>query len=354
MKFRYILAAAALFSFVACNEKEVFEKEQYKNIFGFVCESDNTKEKIVSLHLDVATTYVSISMGGSNTISQDVTINFEEDPSLIDAYNSSNFDTDVAKYAIALPEDKYDIENYSCTIKAGERLGVIPVKVYPAGLSVDKTYFIPLRVTDYDNAEMDPEKGTILFQVGIKNHWAESTGTAYNMLGRRQNITDFTTGEPIESTASEISMPGTKYVYPYANDEVRVFPGNETYSTDHHKMEQMGMIIEISADDGNEKDYQPEDPNEDAKGDKKRGVTLKPVRDLIVKMVEPTDPRYDDSYPNTYSILDDGFNVYKTFYLQYYYSVDGTTFYHMKEELRVEYKEDKDVDEGFEVIEYEE
>ena len=339
MKFRYILAAAALFSFVACNEKEVFEKEQYKNIFGFVCESDNTKEKIVSLHLDEATTYVSISMGGSNTISQDVTINFEEDPSLIDAYNSSNFDTDVAKYAIALPEDHYTIENYSCTIKAGERLGVIPVKVYPAGLSVDKTYFIPLRVTTYDNAEMDPEKGTILFQVGIKNHWAESTGTAYNMLGRRQNITDFTTGEPIEATASEISMPGTKYIYPYANDEVRLFPGNETYSTDHHKMEQMGMIIEIG---------------EDTDSDKVREVTLKPVRDLIVKMVEPTDERYDDMYNNTYSILDDGFNIYKTFLLQYYYSVDGTNFYHMKEEVRVEYKEDKDVDEGFEVIEYEE
>ena len=339
MKFRYILAAAALFSFVACNENEVFEKEQYKNIFGFVCESDNTKEKIVSLHLDEATTYVSISMGGSNTISQDVTINFEEDASLIDAYNSSNFDTDVAKYAIALPEDKYDIENYSCTIKAGERLGVIPVKVYPAGLSVDKTYFIPLRVTTYDNAEMDPEKGTILFQVGIKNHWAESTGTAYNMLGRRQNVTDFTTGEAIESTASEISMPGTKYVYPYANDEVRLFPGNETYSTDHHKMEQMGMIIEIG---------------EDTDGDKVREVTIKPVRDLIVKMVEPSDERYDDFYNNTYSIVDDGFNVYKTFYLQYYYSVDGKNFYHMKEEVRVEYKEDKDVDEGFEVIEYEE
>ena len=261
------------------------------------------------------------------------------DASLIDAYNSSNFDTDVAKYAIALPEDKYDIENYSCTIKAGERLGVIPVKVYPAGLSVDKTYFIPLRVTTYDNAEMDPEKGTILFQVGIKNHWAESTGTAYNMLGRRQNITDFTTGEAIEATASEISMPGTKYIYPYANDEVRLFPGNETYSTDHHKMEQMGMIIEIG---------------EDTDSDKVREVTIKPVRDLIVKMVEPSDERYDEMYNNTYSILDDGFNIYKTFLLQYYYSVDGTNFYHMKEEVRVEYKEDKDVDEGFEVIEYEE
>ena len=41
-------------------------------------------------------------------------------------------------------------------------------------------------------------------------------------------------------------------------------------------------------------------------------------------------------------------------FLQYYYSTDGTNFYHMKEELRLEYAEDKDVDEGFEVIEYEE
>ena len=339
MKFRYILAAAALLTFVACDEQEVFEKEQYKNIFGFVCESDNTKEKIVSLHLDEATTYVSISMGGSNPPAQDVTINFTEDPSLIDDYNSSNFDTDVAKYAVALPEEHYTIENYSCTIKAGERLGVVPVKVIPNGLSVDKTYLSPLRVTDYNNGEMDPEKGTVLFQVGIKNHWAQSSGTAYNMIGRRQQVSNVTTGDPIENVTSEISMPGTKYVYPYSSNEVRLFPGNETYSTNHHKMEQMGMIIEISGDED---------------GDKVRQISLEPVRDLFVKLVDENAPRYDEFYNNTYSLIDDGFNVYKTFLLQYYYSIDGTNFYHMKEEVRVEYKEDKDVDEGFEVIEYEE
>ena len=339
MKFRYILAAAALLTFVACDEQEVFEKEQYKNIFGFVCESDNTKEKIVSLHLEEATTYVSISMGGSNPPAQDVTINFKEDPSLIDDYNSSNFDTDVAKYAVALPQEHYTIDNYSCTIKAGERLGVVPVKVIPNGLSVDKTYFIPLRVTSYDNGEMDPEKGTVLFQVGIKNHWAESSGTAYNMIGRRQQVSDVTTGEEITNVTSEISMPGTKYVYPYSDNEVRIFPGNETYSTDHHVMEQKGMIIAISGDED---------------GDKVRQISLEPVRDLFVKLVDENDPRYDEFYNNTYSLIDDGFNVYKTFLLQYYYSIDGTNFYQMKEELRVEYEEDKDVDEGFEVIEYEE
>jgi outer membrane lipoprotein SlyB len=37
MKHKYIiLAALAAFSLVSCNDREVFEKEQYKNIFGFV------------------------------------------------------------------------------------------------------------------------------------------------------------------------------------------------------------------------------------------------------------------------------------------------------------------------------
>lgn len=336
MKFRYILAAAALCSLVSCNEKEVFEKEQYKNIFGFVCESDNTKQKIVSLHLDEATAYVSISMGGSNPPAQDVTINFEEDYSLIDDYNASNFDTDVSKYAIALPKDHFTIENYSCTIKAGERLGVIPVKVKPNGLSVDETYFIPLRITDYNNAEMDPEKGTVLFNVGIKNHWAESTGTAYTLLGRRQEISNPEV-LPVTNKTSELQMPATKYVYPYMGNQVRIFPANETYSTDHHALEQKGLIITIG---------------EDEDGDLYRPVSLSTTRDLYVKMVEPTDERYDKHYDNTYFIKDDGFNVYKTFMLQYYYSIDGTRFFHMKEELRIEYKEDPDVDEGFEVIPY--
>ena len=159
------------------------------------------------------------------------------------------------------------------------------------------------------------------------------------MIGRRQQVSDVTTGDPIENVTSEISMPGTKYVYPYSDSEVRLFPGNETYSTDHHVMEQKGMIIEISGDED---------------GDKVRQISLEPVRDLFVKLVDENDPRYDEFYNNTYSLIDDGFNVYKTFLLQYYYSIDGTNFYHMKEEVRVEYKEDKDVDEGFEVIEYEE
>lgn len=325
MKFRYILAAVALFTFVACDEYEVFDKEQYKNIFGFVCESDNTKTKIVSLHLEESTAYVSISMGGSNPPAQDVTITFEEDLSLIDDYNASNFDTNVSKYAIPLHPNKYTFDSYSCVVKAGTSLATIPVRIRPAGMSSDSTYFIPLRVKTYDNAEMDPEKGTILYKVGFKNHWAASTGTNYAMIGRRKT-----------ATTSEIQMPATKPVHPISENEIRVMPGNENFSAETHTLEAKAMIVTIG---------EPVD--------KVHPVTIRPYRDLQIEMVQPSDENYDDSYPNTYSILDDGFNVYKTFLLQYYYTIGNTT-YQMKEELRIEYKEDKDVDEGFEVIEYEE
>lgn len=91
MKLRYIVTAAALVSLVACNDDEVFEKEQYKNVFGFVSESDNTNTKVVSLHKEESVGYMSLSMGGSNPIKRDVTVNIVEDESLIDAYNSANF-----------------------------------------------------------------------------------------------------------------------------------------------------------------------------------------------------------------------------------------------------------------------
>lgn len=311
MKLRYIITAAALITLVACNDDEVFEKEQYKNVFGFVSESDNTKTFQVNLAEDESTAYMSFSMGGSNPISKDVRINIIEDESLIDDYNSTNFDTDVSKYVVNLPKSKYEIQSYQCVIKAGESLGTIPVKINPAGLSPDSTYMIPIRIDNYDNYEMNPEKGTLLMNITFKNRWAESTGTSYSMLGKRRMITSH----------SEISMPGTKTVHAYSRNSVRVMPGNETFKAERHTLEAKAMILEI----------------EDTEAEVKK-VTIKPYRDLQVTQIDG-----DEYYPNTYAIIDDGFNVYKTFLLHYYYTIGDTT-YEMKEELRIKYIENGEED----------
>lgn len=312
MKFRYMIAATALLSLAACNNDEVFEKEQYKNIFGFVCESDNTKTKVVTLHKPESVAYMSLSMGGSNPIPADVTVNIVEDESLIDEYNSANYDTDVSKYAIPMPKSKYDITSYKCVIKAGETLGTIPVNIRPEGLSPDSTYFIPVRINDYSAYEMNPDKGTMLLKVTFKNRWATSLGTGYSMIGRRR----------IMPNGVEISMPGTKTVHAFGANSVRIMPGNETFKSDKHTLEALAMILEV----------------EDTDNDVKK-VTIKPYRDLAVTQIDG-----DKDYPNIYSIIDDGFTVYKTFLLHYYYTV-GTTTYEMKEELRIKYNESEEKDE---------
>ena len=315
-----ILAALAAFSIVSCNDKEVFEKEQYKNIFGFVSESDNTKKMTVSLHYETTTTYMSLSMGGTKAPKNDVKINIVLDSTLVDEYNKANYDVDVEKYAVVMPADKYEISSMTCVIKSGEVLGTIPVTIHPAGLSPDKDYIIPVRVLSYDGAELHPDKSSLLLKIAIKNQWSNSSGIGYQMVGNRKLLPD----------GSPINMPGTKTIHCWTANSVRMMPGNETFSKDKHTLEAKAMIAYIDA-------------AADAKGYHK--ITLKPYRDIKVTQLDD-----DPEYPTVYGIIDDGYNTYKTFLLHYKYQI-GNDVYEMREETRVLYSEDKDVDEGFTIIE---
>lgn len=324
MKHKYIiLAALAAFSLISCNDREVFEKEQYKNIFGFVSESDNTKKMTVSLHKEKTTTYMSFSMGGTKAPKNDVKINIVLDTTLVDDYNEANYDVDVSKYSVVMPSDKYEISSMSCTIKAGEVLGTIPVIIYPTGLSPDKDYIIPVRVLSYEGAELRPDKSSLLLRIAIKNQWSNSSGIGYQMVGNRKLMPD----------GSPINMPGTKTIHCWTANSVRMMPGNETFSKDKHVLEAKAMIATI-------------DTTADAEGYHK--VTLSAYRDLKLQQIDG-----DPDYPNVYGIIDDGFNTYKTFLLHYYYQI-GDEIYEMREETRYLYSEDEDVDEGFTIIDTQE
>lgn len=309
MRFRYILTVTALLGLVACNENKVFEKEQYKNVFGFISDAENMNSKVFSLHKAESEGYLSFSMGGTNNITEDVTINIVEDPDLIETYNRNNFDQDVAKYAKPMPKDKYDISSMQCVIKAGETGGVIPVKVRPAGLSPDTTYLIPIRVDTYDRCEINPDKCYLLYKVQIKNRWAVGDATtSYTLRGKRRILGD----------QSELSMPGTKILFPLTANRVRTMVGNETYAADEETLYRGAMILEI-ADNGK--------------------VKILPYRDVEIVQLDNEDPEY----PNKFFIDDDGFNTYKTFLLCYQYTFEGVT-YVMKEELRLQFNPDEEED----------
>lgn len=285
----------------SCNRDEVFEKEQYKNVFALISESDNVTRKFHDLG-EESTGYVSASLGGTNPTEKDITVNLVEDSTLIDKFNLVNFDIDRSKYIQAMPKDKYDIENYQFTIKAGEINGRLPIRIRPDGLSPDSAYFIPLRVETFSSYELNPEKSYVLYQVKTKNWWAISNGTTtYNMRAKFK----------VKNSESEINLPGTKVMHPISKNEVRIIAGNEKYESNVKVLRSSAIVLTI--DDNN-------------------NVKITPFADIQVKQIDG-----DKDFPNIFKIENDGFYTYKTFLLKYEYKGADNVFYEIREELRMMY-----------------
>jgi len=299
------ITALLLLIIIACNRDEVFEREQYKNIFALISESDNVARKFHKLG-EESTGYVTASLGGTNPTSRDIVVNLVEDKSLIDAYNRTNYDVDVTKYVLPLPKDKYDIDSYQFSIPSGEISGRLPIRIRPDGLSPDSAYFIALRVESYSAYEVNPEKSFILYRVRTKNYWAQADGnTIYNMRAKLR----------VQGSTSELEMPGTKVMHPVTRNKVRVMAGNETYEPDVNVFNRLAIVLEIAEDNK---------------------ITIAPYKNVEVTQIDG-----DKDFPNIFKVEDDGFKTYKTFLLRYNYK-SGNSIYEMKEELRLEFEEEEE------------
>ncbi|GGG77521.1 hypothetical protein GCM10007415_06830 [Parapedobacter pyrenivorans] len=307
-KFSYIkysaLAAFAVIN-LSCERDEIFEREQYKNVFALISENDNVSSKFHDLGSETIG-YVAASLGGTTPTNKPIEVNLIEDPTLIDEYNRTNFDVDHSKYVRPLPTSKYDIEKYSFTIPAGDIGGRLPIRIRPDGLSPDSSYFIPLRVESHSSYEVNPEKSFLLYRVRIKNYWARADGnTIYSMRARLRQ----------DGSAFELQLPGTKIMHPIGEREVRIMVGNEAYSSNVNVFNRAAITLLIGEDNK---------------------VTIRPYKDVEVQQIDG-----DSDYPNTFAIEDDGFKTYKTFLLNYYFRMDGVV-YQMKEELRLEFDPDEE------------
>jgi hypothetical protein len=225
------LSMLLLFIFITCDRDEVFEREQYKNVFALISESDNVARKFHKLG-EESIGYVAASMGGTNPTTKDITVNLVEDQSLLDNFNRINYDTDVSKYGKPMPESKYDIDSYQFTIPAGGISGRLPIRIRPDGLSPDTAYFISLRVESHSSYEVNPDKSYVLYQIRTKNYWAQADGnTNYSMRAKLR----------IQGSASELEMPGTKVMHPLTENSVRIMAGNETYESNINVFNRFAM-----------------------------------------------------------------------------------------------------------------
>lgn len=300
-----IFTLSLLFITLSCNRDEVFEREQYKNVFALISESNNVARNFHPLG-EESIGFVAASLGGTNPTTKDIVVNLVEDQSLLDDFNRINYDTDVSKYGKPLPASKFDIESYQFTINAGDISGRLPIKIRPDGLSPDTAYYISLRVESHSSYEINPEKSFILYQVRSKNFYAQADGnTSYSMRAKLR----------VQGSASELEMPGSKIMHPISDNKVRVMAGNETYESNINKFNQYAIILEV---------------------DENNNVEISPYGNVEVVQVNG-----DPEFPNIFKIEDDGFKTYKTFLLRYNYK-SGNTIYEFKEELRLEFDKDED------------
>jgi hypothetical protein len=298
-KMQWVLFTVLALIFSACNNDEVFEKEQYKNVFALISGSGNVSSKYHPLGSETVG-YIAASLGGTNPTTKDIKVKLVEEPDFIDEYNKINYDVDKTKYVLALPQENYSIDSYEFTIHAGEINGRLPIRIRPDGLSPDRKYAFALKVESYSAYEVNPQKNYIIYNVEIKNRWAEGGGrTSYNMNAKLSEI----------GATYELQMPGTKVMQPISKNQVRILAGNEK---DINK-----FAILLTIDDDNK-------------------ITISSY-----KNIEVTQRDNDSFYSNTFFVEDDGFNTYKTFRLKYEYK-SGDKTYEVREELRLQFNQDEE------------
>lgn len=301
-KMQILLFTSLVLTLSACDRDEVFEKEQYKNVFALISGSGNVYSKYHFLGSETVG-YISASLGGTTPTTKDIDVILVEDSYFIDEYNKINFDVEKTKYVLPLPKENYNIDSYKFSIPAGKVSGRLPVRINPDGLSPDRKYAFALRVESYSSYEVNPEKSYVIYNVEIKNRWAEGGGkTTYNMNAKLTEV----------GASYELQMPGTKVVQPISYNQVRILAGSEK-ETDKY-------AVLLTVNDENK-------------------VTVSSY-----KNVEVTQRDDDSYYSNIFFIEDDGFNTYKTFRLKYEYK-SGSKTYEVREELRLQFNQDEENEE---------
>lgn len=235
---KVLIACIVAHSLIGCDTDIIYQEEQYKTLVYILSGSDNVFATSYTLNEEEPVRYVSIGCGGSNSNEKEIKVTLEPNPEMLDKFNSLNYNYE-DEYAKLLPADRYEITSYTVTLPANSdyHYARMPVKVRALGLSPDSIYFIPLKIKSVSNFDVNENKSDVLFRVGIENDYAQQlVPTYYSKSGTMTN--------PVTV------LSGAKLVQPLEKDKVRMFIGNETYSstTTVDDIERLSVIVQILED----------------------------------------------------------------------------------------------------------
>lgn len=211
----YILGLSlCVTGFMSCDTNEMFNKEQYKKVVYLLSEDDRTFPIEHTLNEDETMGYVTIYVSGSNSIEKDVSVTLEYDEELLQEYNLLSYDLDKEKYAKELDKSRYTIDNYTVTMKVGSETPYVlfPIRVRTNGLSPDSAYMIPLKIKEISDYETNLDKSRVLYQIYIKNDFAEQLNPRYLFMSGTRQI----------GSNEETKIAGNKIILPLSKRKIRM------------------------------------------------------------------------------------------------------------------------------------
>lgn len=237
-----LITFSTLLTCVSCNEYEMFGEEQYKKVI-YVLSSDNNMVYAGIHNFDsaVSTGYITVYAGGTLPIDREVTVEFEKDLEILDKYNWKNFELDSSKYIKEMNPARYDIQEYSVTMKPGSEhaYALMPLKIHTEGLSPDSAYFIPLKIKSASAYEINPNRSSVLYRVYLENQYAQ----------QKQQTIYAVRGDQIPPGKQPAAVTMNRQVYPLSKDKVRTFAGTVKNTTNINDINRYSIVLQINEDD---------------------------------------------------------------------------------------------------------
>jgi len=309
-------------TFAACNSYD-FDQEQYRNEINLLSNSDMVYDRqVAELKENGDTIFLVAGLSGSRLSTKPFKVGIEEADSLFNAYNKTNFDIDVTRFAKWLPDECYTLPHMEMQIPAGESQVKFPIYLHNLErISPDTTYFLNYKIDPLKTDAFNPRKKEVLLRIYVENEFATTkSNTFYNYTSSYITTLAMNAGVAKRPTSSN-------QVFPLGPNSVRMLAGDETFGDYKNALNNINnMSIKVTVGE------------KTAKNPLARSVTIEPYKFIEVVQMPPIDI-YDNTYLiNTISTPDGRSTYYKEFRLHYKYRLQSTNpFKEVKAILRMEF-----------------
>ncbi|MDP4208814.1 MAG: DUF4361 domain-containing protein [Bacteroidota bacterium] len=168
-----------------CDIDAPINKDQYPQRVYIVGAKDKIIDRDVNIGNSQDTVAVSVAVGGSLPLSQDVTVSLMEDPTAIASYDTKNLSALEVQYR-KLNNAIYSYPLEFLTIKAGTVYNTYPIYIKTATLHCDSLYMLALKLKSTSAYQLNQDDTIALVRLNMANKYSG----AYNMDAVLKNTTN--------------------------------------------------------------------------------------------------------------------------------------------------------------------